>query len=129
MGKLVGEWAGPVGGVLLSVPHSMALSASQEKLYVADRENRRVVSYETATGVGKVFSDKKGLGRVFAVSFGQGGSWPLYAISVSSSLVQSGESESLGFSLNGDGEVTATWGPEGVSGQGGVGERLRWCTL
>lgn len=95
-----------MGGASLFIAHSIALSASQDELYVADRENKRIVSYKTATGEGKVFSDH-GLGRVFAIAFGQEGSWPLYVVS-----------DSLGLSLDSDGTVITTWGPKEVCGRG-----------
>ncbi len=97
-----------MGGVFLSVPHSLALSTSQDELYVADRENKRIVSYKTATGEGSVFSNH-GLGRIFAISFSRGGTWPLYTISMSRDNV-------LGLSLDDDGNVINTWGVDGVGG-------------
>ena len=93
----------------LHIPHKLTLSAAQDKLYVADRENSRVVTYSTATGHGEVFGGGKDLdGKPYAIFTNGSSDWPLHG-------VFGGEEGSVGFSLDKNGEVISTWGPEGVS--------------
>ena len=53
-----------------NIPHSLALDDSHHRLYVADRENGRVQTFDTRTGTfQKEISLPEFEGRVFAVDF------------------------------------------------------------
>ena len=97
---------------MLFVPHSLALDSDERLLYVADRENRRIVSIETLNGKVHVFSAVFGLGRVFGLGFsgvGEGG-WPLMTISET----DSGE-RGYGVGLGAGGGIELLWGTAQVS--------------
>ena len=106
-GAFLQEWSQPVDGLFLFVPHSLALSKSQDHLLVADRENGRIISYETSSGKSRVFSHLPG--KVFAISLNGSGNWPLFAIN------NSLKAAAHGYTVNQEGEVANVWGPEGVS--------------
>ena len=95
-----------IDGALLMVPHCLALSPNEDTLYVADRENHRIVSFGILGNeeAPKVFSDDRGLGQLFGVAFsyiGSGG-WPLYGVGRS-------ETESFGVVINSTGSVLERW--------------------
>ena len=103
----------PIDKKMMFIPHSLALSPAQDKLYVADRENKRIVSIEVAGGKVRVFSGDPGLGRVFAVSFsgvGEGG-WPLLTVSAT----DDGES-GYGLAVGNAGDIEMLWDVEQVRG-------------
>ena len=102
----------------LYVPHSLALSSySPRKLFVADRENHRIVSYDTTSGNAEVFSDSTVLGnRVFAISFNGSSRGPLYGVFGPRFLAKEGDPGPMGFTVNEGGQLARTWGPEQVSG-------------
>ena len=93
----------------LFVPHKLSLNAAQDKLYVADRENSRVIAYDTATGHGEVLSGVAALGgKPFAVYTNGSSDWPMHG-------VFGGEAGAMGFSLDSSGKLVGSWGPKGVS--------------
>lgn len=95
------------------IPHSLALNPTQDLLYVADRENKRIVSIEVLSGKVRVFSADAGLGRVFGIAFsGVGvGGWPLLTISAT----DDGES-GYGLAVGDTGDIKMVWGVEQVCG-------------
>lgn len=116
----------PIDNQMLFVPHSLALDADERLLYVADRENHRIVSIETLNGKVRVFSGVFGLGRVFGLGFsgvGEGG-WPLMTISET----DSGE-RGYGVALGAGGGIELLWGTSQVSVWvfGREGERVCTC--
>ena len=106
------EFPSFVGGKKLNVPHSLALSQDGHELFVADRENSRIILYDTISREGRVFVDSDVLGgAIYAISFGNlRGDWPLYAINGS----MTGEDKAVGFTLHRDGSVINTWSPPEV---------------
>lgn len=109
-GTLLENWNTPIESLPLFVPHKLSLSADRGTLFVADRENDRVLSYNTNTGVGKVFSGQRTLhGSVYAISLNGSNNWPMYG-------VFGGNPGSVGFTLDSKGAQIATWGPKNVSG-------------
>ena len=95
------------------VPHKLSLNAEQNRLFVADRENGRVVTYDTSTGVGSVFSDSDILdGKPYAVYVNGSFDWPVYGV-FGKSLFRENE-EVYGFTLDKDGNKLCVWGPEEV---------------
>ena len=107
VGSLLETWDKPVHSVPLFIPHKLALSRDQTTLFVADRENRRVLTYNTHTGASRVFSDSLDL-AVYAIYTNGSYDWPMYG-------VFGGEPGSMGFTLSKEGELVTTWGPAGVS--------------
>ena len=93
------------------IPHSLALADGGRQLYVADRENERILRFDTHTRAGVVFSKGKQLrGAVFAITLAHSGSgWPMYVVNGSMD-----GSKAVGFSVNSSGDVVATWSPAGV---------------
>lgn len=115
-GRLAEVWDTPVAGTPLFVPHKAILDSAQRTLYVADRENMRVLSFSTAEGGrGRVFSNQVELGgRPYAVFFnGSSNSsdsdWPMYG-------VFGGRAGAIpvGFTLDKYGKKVDTWGPKEV---------------
>ena len=111
-GKLAEVWEAAVGGSHLFVPHKAILNAAEDILFVADRENQRVLSFGTVFGGnGHVFCDKTKLGGApYAIYLnGSESNWPMYGVfgGVSQRALR-------GFTLDKDGSVTDTWGPEKV---------------
>ncbi|XP_064390589.1 peptidyl-glycine alpha-amidating monooxygenase-like isoform X2 [Halichondria panicea] len=102
-GTLMETWDGPVSSLPLFIPHKASLSRDQSTLYIADRENQRVLSYDTSTGAAMVFSGPLE-SAVYAVCVNGSGGWPMYG-------VYGGKPGSMGFSLDSHGEVMNTWGP------------------
>ncbi len=107
-GTLMETWDGRVSSLPLFIPHKASLSRDQTTLYIADRENQRVLSYDTNTGSARVFSGPLG-SAVYAVCVNGSDGWPMYG-------VYGGKPGSMGFSLDSRGEVMNTWGPSKVSG-------------
>ena len=108
-GQLLDTWQDPIANVPLFVPHKLTLNAAQDKLYLADRENSRVVVYGTKSGHGEVFSSKTTLGgKPFAIFANGSSDWPMHG-------VFGGKKGVMGFSLDRGGKVINTWGPQGVS--------------
>lgn len=108
-GQLLETWQDSIDNTRLFVPHKLTLNAAQDRLYVADRENSRIVSYNMRNGQGEILSSKAMLvGKPFAIYANGSSDWPLYG-------VFGGEEGVLGFSLDHSGKVINTWGPEGVS--------------
>lgn len=117
-GAFLYQFPSVLHGLQLFVPHSLALSHDGKQLYVADRENGRIVVYDTSTKEGRVFADiRSGLsGAIYAIAFGSSKSdWPLYAIngSLNGRIIVDSD-KNLGFTINKDGVVTNTWGPKEV---------------
>lgn len=105
-GKLLDTWQDPIDNTLLFIPHKLTLNSAQDKLYVADRENNRVVVYSTEKGRGEVLSSEAMLvGSPFAICMNGSSDWPMYG-------VFGGEKGVLGFSMDRSGKVINTWGPE-----------------
>lgn len=108
------QYSAPVDGVIMQIPHSLALSQDGAHLFVADRLNNRILRFDTRTKEGEVFS--RVTGSMFAISLarthdGQK-TWPLYAINGSLLLRQ----RAVGFSINSTGNIVATWSPPKVRG-------------
>ena len=109
-GTLLETWKTPIEHIHLFVPHKLALSADDATLFVADRENNRVISYDISKGVGEVFSGPKTLrSSVYSISLNGSNNWPMYG-------VFGGNPGSMGFTLDNKGARIATWGPKHVSG-------------
>ena len=106
-GEVLQEWRQPVEGVFLYIPHSLALSKSEEELYVADRENGRIITYSTLTGHPLVSRSPDKLKTVYGIAFNGSGSWPLYAIG--------GQSHAFhGVTIDESGEISSIWAPKDV---------------
>ena len=101
----------PIEGETLSVPHSLALNPAQDQLFVADRENGRIVSISVSTGGVQVFSADTGLARVFALCFSglREGGWPLVTVSEAY-----GGDSGRGTTVGSGGEVEVVWGVKQV---------------
>jgi hypothetical protein len=97
----------PIEEETLSVPHSLALNPAQDQLFVADRENGRIVSISVSTGGVQVFSADTGLARVFALCFSglREGGWPLVTVSEAY-----GGDSGRGTTVGSGGEVEVVWG-------------------
>ena len=114
-GTYITQYASPVGGKVMHIPHSLALSQGGEHLFVADRINNRILQFDTRTKEGVVFCGAGQIeGALFAVSFartrdGQK-TWPLYAVNGSWLGARS-----VGYSINSTGNVVVTWSPHKVS--------------
>jgi hypothetical protein len=109
-GQLAEVWEAAVAGVHLFVPHKVILNAARNFLYVADRENMRIISFDTSKGGhGNVLSNAATLeGRPFAISFNSSASdWPMLG-------VFGGGERLMGFSVDADGNKIGTWGPQEV---------------
>lgn len=116
-GSYITQYSAPIDGVSLQVPHSLALSSNGTKLYVADRENYRIVEYDTLTGNGKTFMPINKLGgAIYAITFSdRSGHWPMYAVNGS----MDAQKKAVGFTIDERGEVIDTWSPhDRVSGCG-----------
>ena len=98
------------------VPHNLALSSSSPaKLFVADRENKRIISYDTTSGHAEVFSNSTTLkNRVFAISFNGSSTRLLYGVFVPSVFAKDGNTRPMGFTVNEEGQLANTWGPNEV---------------
>ena len=114
-GRLLDVWDSSIAGKELFIPHKAILNAADTMLYVADRENQRIVLYDTLTGSGKEWSGKEELdGSPYAISFNSfsaGGDW--YMHGVFGGIRKDGESL-MGFTLNMNGKKMGTWGPDEV---------------
>ena len=108
MTQIIGDF--PIAGLRLFVPHSLALSPNEDTLYVADRENHRILAFGTSNKGGvEVFSSANELGRVFAVAFsgvGTGG-WPMVTLNENSG---EGGTAAYGLSLDSHGNPQQAWG-------------------
>ena len=94
------------------MPHSLALTNDGSQLFVADRQNGRIIVYNTTTHTGRVFVDSHQLnGLIYAIAFGNhDNDWPLYAVNGSDNE----DDRCYGFTINKEGVVIDTWGPEMV---------------
>lgn len=92
------------------VPHKAILNAAETLLYVADRENQRILTFDTSNGHGQVFSQREDLKySPYAISFNSSHSdWPLLG-------VFGGRSGNTGFILDQNGKTVNTWGPKEVN--------------
>ena len=101
----------PIEGETLFVPHSLTLSPSEDQLYVADRENQRIVVMDV-TGAGNVrVFPVGGLDRVFAVGLSglSPGGWPMLAV------VEDKRGErGYGLTITENDGVDSVWGAEEV---------------
>ena len=103
-------------GRFLYIPHSVTFSKAQNRLFVADRENGRIVSYDPLTSNGKPEVFAKGLtangkwGSLYAISFNGTGGWPLYAIG--GPMKEDGKY--WGHVVSRSGESSTAWGPSMV---------------
>jgi len=115
-GNILEIWDQPVNNQRLFIPHSLALSSSSpRKLFVADRENHRIISYDTTSGNAEVVSASAVLrNRVFAISFNGSNRWPLYGVFGPRLSVKESEPGPMGFTVNEGGQLARTWGPEQV---------------
>lgn len=111
-GQLAEVWDAPIDGINMFIPHKAILNAAEDILYVADRENMRVLSFSTTEGGrGQVLSDARQLGgKPYSISFNSSETdWPMYG-------VQGGFSNErlVGFALDSSGTRIGTWGPNEV---------------
>lgn len=108
-GTYVRSLPSEVAGLRLFVPHSVALR--DDVLYVADRENGRIVSYNTTTGTAAVFVDTGAIGdTVYAITFSShDGRWPMFAVNGSGSSYNG-----RGFTIDDKGDIIGEWGPAEV---------------
>ena len=112
-GSYLTQYSSPVDGVIMHIPHSLALSQEGAHLFVADRLNNRILQFDTRTKKGEVFCRVEG--SMFGISLartrdGQR-TWPLYAVNGSWFV----EKRAVGFSINSTGNIVATWSPPKVS--------------
>lgn len=107
-GDFLFELPSVVEGLELFIPHSLALSSDRTLLYVADRENGRIVCYNTSSRMGHVFAGAETLkGAIYSIAFGRLiGDWPLYAVNGS----MEEEEKGYVFTLNKHGQVVDVWG-------------------
>lgn len=94
------------------IPHKAVLNAAQSILYVADRQNSRVLSFDVSHGGhARVFSGRLELGGYpYAIFFNDSVlDWPMYGVlgGVSSANL-------MGFTLDERGNKIDTWGPKEV---------------
>ena len=111
-GKLAEVWEAPVEGKNMFVPHKAILNAAQDLLYVADRENKRILSFVISEGGrGVVFSNNRQLrGNPYSICFNDSqNDWPMYGVLGGFSM-----EKLMGFTLDKSGTRTATWGPKEV---------------
>lgn len=113
-GELAEVWEAAVAGRHLFVPHKAILNAANDILYVADRENNRVLSFVTSEGGhGRVLSDESTMlgGSPYAISFNSSASnWPMYGV-----FGGVAKDKLMGFALDETGNKIGTWGPQEVS--------------
>ena len=88
-------------------PHSLALSNDGTLLYVADRENKRIIVYDTISHAGRVFGQFDS--RIFSIALHKQNQL-LYAINGSIDV----NDRCYGFTLNNDGDIVEVWGPPDV---------------
>ena len=120
-GNLAEVWEAEVAGHYLFIPHKVVLNAANDMLYVADRQNRRIISYATSKGGhGSVLSGGNELGGFpYGISFNSSVSdWPMYG--VFGGLAVEGDML-MGFMLDVEGNKISTWGPQEV--------RFHTCTV
>ena len=104
-------------GRFLYIPHSVTFSKAQNRLFVADRQNGRIVSYNPLSESGEPEVFAKGLtaggkwGSVYAISFNGTGGWPLYAIGGPTKE----DREYRGHVVSQSGERSISWRPSVVS--------------
>jgi peptidylamidoglycolate lyase len=101
----------PIEGETLLVPHSLTLSPSEDQLYVADRENQRIVVMDV-TGAGNVrVFPVGGLDRVFAVVLSglSPGGWPMLVV-----VEENGGERGYGLTITEKDGVDSVWGVEEV---------------
>lgn len=124
-GHLAEVWDAPVAGKNMFVPHKVILNAVQDTLYVADRENNRVLSFSTSGGRGSVLSGEEEVGgSPYSIFFNGSSSntggtdWPMYGV-----LGGFSSHKLLGFALDSSGKRIGTWGPQevGVARPSGAG--------
>lgn len=108
-GHFISQFESKVDQLTLNIPHSLALSRDGAELYVADRENYRIIKYNTTTGVGTVFVPPGGLdGAIYAISFSnRQGDWPLYAVNGS----MADNKDCSGFTIDENGRILGKWMP------------------
>ena len=102
----------PIEGKTLLIPHSLTLSPSEDQLFVADRENRRIVVMDIS-GAGSIrVLPVGGLDRVFAVGLSglTPSGWPLLAL-VQDQTGQRG----YGVTIAENNAIGIIWGVEEVS--------------
>jgi len=109
-------WDAPVAEISLFVPHKAILNAAETILYVADRENHRVLSYDITktTSRGRELSSTMD-GAPYSISFNgsvsSGPAWPMLG-------VFGGQREDdkllMGFVMDNHGKLVGSWGPTKV---------------
>ncbi len=112
-GQLLEVWQVAVAGLKLFIPHKAILNVAEDILYVADRENGRIISYNTSSGGrGSVFCGSQELqGYPYAVYFNSSESdWPMYGVY---GRAEKNE-DVMGFSIDKNGRKISTWGPDEV---------------
>jgi len=115
-GAVLHIWDTPVDGTSLFVPHKAILNVAETMLYVADRENRRLVSYNTrrVSTPGKVFRENMA-GAPYAISLNtssssSSSSWQMFG--VFGGMKKDGPF--MGFTLDSYGQTVGKWGPKQV---------------
>ena len=111
-------WDEPVAEISLFVPHKAILNAAETILYVADRENYRVLSYDLTktSSRGRELSSAMG-GAPYSIAFNRsvstGLAWPMFGVFGG----QRKEGKRLmGFTLDSHGKLVGSWGPTKVKG-------------
>ncbi len=112
-GKVLHTWDTPVAGTSLFVPHKAILNAAETILYVADRENQRLVSYNTrrVNTLGKVFRENMA-GAPYAISLNTSSSSSWQMFGVFGGVKEDGPL--MGFTLDNYGRIVGKWGPKQV---------------
>ena len=113
-GNLLEVWQAPIAGRNLFIPHKAILNAAEDILYVADRQNGRLISFSTKGGRGRVFSEGVELGRGFPYSIffnSNQTDWPMYGV-FGGMAMRGGRL--MGFTLDRSGSKIGTWGPNEV---------------
>lgn len=111
----------------LFIPHKVILNAANDMLYVADRENGRIISYATSKGGhGSILSGGERLGGMpYGISFNSSVTdWPMYG--VFGGLTDIDEMP-MGFKLDAEGNKIGTWGPQEVCLATGFAVKLPFC--
>ena len=112
-GRVVEVWQTLVANTPLSIPHKIILNAAETSLFVADRENHRVLSFATSSrGHGQVFCREEELkGKPpYAISFNDSESdWPMYGV-----FGKTDHDNVMGFTIDKSGKKISIWGPDEV---------------
>ncbi|UJR26625.1 hypothetical protein I4U23_007943 [Adineta vaga] len=116
-GKFIKQYRMPVGEKQLLIPHSLVLIESLQLICVADRENRRIVCFNTKTNEGKVkfIIEHPSIKTIYAITYNSNKNH-LYAVSGKNQMM---EAVGYTFSTNLDsfGKLLSIWKPQEKFGE------------